>query len=148
MEQIPIGEVPQEEKVTLPKKEKTGFSKITDKIKTGIALGTAIAGIGMSELNEAQGADRLPPSRRVEQATPSQSSTEKTIETPLGPLTYTNPIDALLTRVPYKPKIIKKTTSFSAGLAGHNKQIVGKAQVRHSSRVINQGSQSRRIKHQ
>lgn len=147
MEKMPIGEVPEEETVAQPKKEKTGLSKMVNKVKTGIALGTAIAGIGMSDITETQGADRLHPVRAAERgAHPKKHSAEKTVDTFLGPLTYTNPLDALLTRVPYRPKVIKKNVSFSVGVAGRNARIGARAEVRQSSHVVDRGSQSRKLK--
>ncbi len=145
MEMPSFEQVPEEKKVE-PKKEKSGFSKFTEKIKTGTALAAAIAGIGMSGLSEAQGADRLQSTRTAENLSHSSKQTgEKTVQTPLGKITYTNPLDALTVDVGYQPKVIKHTTSFGVSLGGVNNKVGVHLETRHSDRVVNPGSQSRHL---
>jgi len=148
MEMPSFEQVPEGKKVE-PKDEKnSGLSKLTEKIKTGIALGTAIAGIGMSEMNEAQGADRPAPTRTAERVTHSgRQDLNKTVQTPLGEIRYTNPLDALTADVGYRPKVIRHTTSFGASVGGVNNKVRVHLETRHSDRVVSPGSQSRKIRH-
>ncbi|MDO8620486.1 MAG: hypothetical protein Q7R64_04020 [bacterium] len=148
MERMPSFEQVPEEKKAEPKKEKSGFSKFTEKIKTGTALAAAIAGIGMSEMSEAQGADRLQANRTTERVIHSgRQGLDKAIQTPLGEIRYTNPLKALTADVGYRPRVVKNTTAFSASISGYDSQVGIRAKATHSSRVVNQGSQSRKIRH-
>lgn len=145
MEMPSSEQAPEEKKISEPEKKKPG---LLGKAKNFIALGAALTALNSEPVSiEAQGADRSYRPRTSERvAHPNRQSVEKTIETPLGPLTYTNPLDALLTRVPYHPKVIKKTYSFSADISGHNAKIEGKVRAGQSSRVVHPGSQSRKFK--
>lgn len=149
MEMPSFEPVPEEKKeeIAEPKKEKSGFSKLTEKIKTGTALAAAIAGIGMSEMSEAHAADKPQSARTTERVTHSgRKDLNKTIQTPLGEIRYTNPLDVLTMDVPLRHKIIKNTTGFSGAVVIRDSKIAGGAKVMHTSRVVQQGSQSRRLR--
>lgn len=138
-----FGEVPPEENVIPPKKEKPG---LLGKARNFVALGAALTALNSEPVSiEAQGADRSYRPRTSERAAhPRTSNAEKTIETPFGPLTYLDPLAALTTRVPIHRPVIKKTYSFSAGISGHNTKIEGKVKAGQSSRVVQRGTPKRR----
>ncbi len=146
MEMPSFEPVPEEKKVSEPEKKKPGFLQ---KGKNFIALGAALAALSSEPVSpEAQGADRPQSSRTTERVTHRDNLGIKrtTVKTVGGPLTWANPIDVLTADVGYRPKVVRNTTAFSVGVAGNNARFKIEAQRRHSSQVVNQGSQNRRIK--